>query len=211
MDVTRAQTKLNAGYAKLAAKLGRPAEFFRPSSAADPLDPDNSLGTHNVRLDPHGDFTTKRVALHGKPIFFAAFDRTDVLVGDYFVQAGTTYFVAAAQDLTPTAVVQCNRVINAFRPSSSTTDGYFGSEGQGETLLTAWPASVLEGTKGERSVLNLPNDTRTPWFDVLLPWFSGVLIQTHDRLTDDLGNEYIVSSVELTDLGYRLTAGQARA
>lgn len=213
MDVTRAQAKLNAGYGKLAAKLGRSAEFFRPATASTPLASRNSFGTMMVRLDPQGEFTTKLVGLYGKPIYFAAFDRTDVLAGDYFVfeDVPGTYFVAAIQDLTPTAVVQCNHTISVFRPSASTSDGYFGNTGEGETLLTAWPASVLQGTKGERSVLDLPNDTRSPWFVILMPFLGGVYIRTDDRITDDLGNEYLVSSVELTDLGYRLTAGQARA
>jgi hypothetical protein len=40
---------------------------------------------------------------------------------------------------------------------------------------------------------------------ILMP-VAGVDIHMDDIITDDLGRRYVASSVEITDLGYRITA-----
>ena len=70
---------------------------------------------------------------------------------------------------------------------------------------TGFPCSILQGTKGEKNDAGLPGDTRLPWWVILVPASVGN-IKYGDLILDDLGRRYVVSSPELTDLGYRITA-----
>ena len=150
---------------------------------------------------------------YGKATWYALFDATSAQVGDYFSGDGGTFFIAAMQLLLPILVVECNRVITVWRPQIETgADGeYGGNTVANETaLMTGWPCSILQGTKGEKNESNLPGDTRSPWWTILLP-YGGVQILPNDIITDDLGIRYVVSSPELTDLGWRITAMTAIA
>jgi hypothetical protein len=78
---------------------------------------------------------------------------------------------------------------------------------QETTLATAWPISQLQGTKGEKGVTNLPGDVRMPWIAILVPTIpGGVVLAEGDRMRDDLGRAWTLSSCELNPLGWRLTA-----
>ena len=208
MDRVSAQPKLDRGYGKIARKLGRPYAQYRASTAFNPISDQNKVGDLNCLFDPKSEFSVQRVALYGKPIWFAAVDRTTVEVGDYFVGGNGTWFIASMQDIAPTMAVKCNAVASIYRPGSGQHDPYYPApEGTQTDTLTGWPVSFLEGTKGERSVLNGPLDTRVPWFDVLMPVFNTGDVRTHDRLRLDDGTEWVISSPELTELGWRMTCG----
>ena len=72
--------------------------------------------------------------------------------------------------------------------------------------MTQWPALIDIGTKGEKGDTNLPGDVRLGWYRVLLPNCPGSTIEAFDVINDNLDRRYKVSSVELTELGWRLTA-----
>ena len=102
------------------------------------------------------------------------------------------------QQALPILLVQTNRIINVLRPATQSGVGAIGYGGDivstETTLMSAWPASVLQGTKGEKNPTGLPMDERNPWMSVLLPHYTGVTIRTSDILTDDLGRKMLVSS-----------------
>jgi hypothetical protein len=115
----------------------------------------------------------------------------------------------------PILVVECNRTVNITRPQVQTAYGavsdYEGTTAANETpLMSGWPASVLQGTKGEKGGVALPGDVRDAWCAVLLPEAPGVILRAGDLIADELGRRYIVSSAELTDLGWRITAQQGQ-
>jgi hypothetical protein len=120
-----------------------------------------------------------------------------------------TFFIAAMQLLLPILVVECNRVISIYSPQAQEgvgAQGYAGTTTQNERLLVSGvPCSILQGTKGEKSETNLPGDTRSPWWAILMPASVGRITQD-TIITDDLDQRYIVSSNELGPLGYRITA-----
>jgi len=177
---------------------------------------------------------------YGKATWYALVDGRDLQVGDYFVNmsgiglengwggieredgsgdlllepSGSPYFIAAMQPLLPIFVVECNRVVSIYSPQAQAGIGaqeYGGTTTQNQKLLASGvPCSILQGTKGEKSETNLPGDTRSPWFTVLMPAAVGRIAQD-DIMTDDLGQRYIVSSNESSDLGYRITAMMADA
>jgi len=152
---------------------------------------------------------------YGKATWYCLADGSLLAVGDYLVQPdGSVFFIAGLQDLLPIFVVGCNRTVDVLRPqqlSGVGAVGYGGNTAATETsLVTQFAASILQGTKGEKSPVDLPGDVRIPWWAILLPVLpGGVALRTGDIINDDLARRYIISSAELTDLGWRITAMQA--
>ncbi len=81
-----------------------------------------------------------------------------------------------------------------------------------ETILgAAWPASALNGTKGEKTDIGLPGDTRLAWVLILLPPSFPCQIVAGDVATtnDAQSRRYTLSACELTSLGWRITGALA--
>jgi hypothetical protein len=76
-------------------------------------------------------------------------------------------------------------------------------------LMTNWPASMLAASRESRALANLPNDTSVSLWAVLVPACHGIVLQTGDLMSDDLGRSGVVTATELTDLGWRLSIRQA--
>jgi hypothetical protein len=161
------------------------------------------------------DMGYRRPNKYGKATWFALFDARNAVVGDYLVGDRGTFFIAAMQLLLPILVVECNRVVTVFRPQVQGGVGaveYSGTTTANQTaIMTGWPCSILQGTKGEKNETALPGDTRSPWWTILLPKADTIQILPNDIITDDLGLRYVISSTELSDLGWRLTAMTAVA
>jgi hypothetical protein len=202
---------------------------------AGPSYPGAYLFTRCVSLNAE-DMKYGKPQKYGKATWYALVDGNGLRVGDYFVgieeggrlelegggnlsleaggdfrleKSGSTYFIAAMQPLLPILVVQCNRIITISRPqpqSGSGAQGYSGMTAANEIAYASGvPCSILQGTKGEKDDASLPSDVRSPWWTILLPASVGS-VMLGDLLIDDLGQRYVASSVELTALGFRLTA-----
>ncbi|TCG09356.1 hypothetical protein BZM27_06025 [Paraburkholderia steynii] len=212
MDAAKLQAKVWKGYSLAAKRIGPAYNLFRPIAAINPFS-NGPIATLNASFNAE-DMTYGRPNKYGKPTWFALVDGSQTQVGDYLSNNDQTFFIAAMQPILPILAVDCNRTINVLRPQQQSGFGaqpYGGDTAAGETaLMTGWPASVLQGTKGEKNEVNLPGDVRNPWWQILMPAFPGVVIGTADILTDDLQRRYSVSSAEATDLGWRITAMQAQ-
>lgn len=213
MDGVKLNSKVWAGYAKAAKKVGTPYQHFRPSSASNPLASGNRLADLPVSLNAN-DPKYSRPNMYGKSTWYAVADGSALQVGDYIVGIEGTLFVAALQQLLPIFMVDCNRTITVLRPTMDSGVGQVGYGGDTsateQPLMTGWPASVLQWTKGEMNEVKLPGDLRVPWWTVLVPAWHGVTLRMSDIITDDLNRRYVISSAELTDLGWRLTAMQSQ-
>lgn len=213
MDSATLQNRIYKGYGKAALRIGPLFTLYRPSSVFNPIASGNIVTTLNASFNAE-DMTYSRPNKYGKSTWFCLVDGTQTRVGDYLVGTSQTFFIAAMQQTLPILAVECNRTLNVLRPyqvSGVGATGYGGDTAAGETpLMTGWPASVLQGTKGEKNEVNLPGDVRNPWWIVLLPAFTGVMLRTADIITDELSRRYVISSAELTDLGWRCTAQQAQ-
>jgi len=212
MDGAKIQNRVYRGYAKAASKIGLAHALYRPVGAGAALAPGNLITSLPASFNAE-DMKYGRPNKYGKPTWFAIVDGAQTQVGDYLVGPSGTFFIAAQQALLPILAVQCSNTINVLRPQQQGGIGaqpYGGDTDANETpLMTGWPASVLQGTKGEKSETQLPGDTRTPWWAVLVPALADVTLRSNDIITDDLGRRLIVSSAELTDMGWRITAMQA--
>jgi hypothetical protein len=187
-------------------KLDAPGATFDSGTNFD--QPGNLLFSLPVSLNAE-DMKYGKPNKYGKATWYALVDGTNLNVGDYFVGPQGTFFIAALQPLLPILVVECNRTVSVFRPEEQAGVGlgpYGANTAANQTLLVSGrPCSILQGTKGEKSESNLPGDTRSPWWTILMP-YAGVDLTMDDILIDDLSRRYVLSSVELSDLGYRITA-----
>lgn len=208
------QAAIFEGYALAAGVVGLTFSQYRPTSAANPICARNFLTSLPAAFSVD-NYAFKKPPTYGKPERQALIDGSQTQVGDCLVGA-RTYFIAAMDPLEPISAVECNHVVNILRPPATGRGGglqpYGGATESTETpILTAWPASVLNGTKVERGDIGLPDDVRQPWVAVLVPAIVGTEILTDDVMTTDLGDRYKVSSAELTSRGWRLTAMLAEA
>lgn len=200
--------------------LGLPFIQYRATSTATPI------AAGNIQSSSLLAWVTADAKLMAAKAFdrkkpdevYAGLNPALTQVGDYLVgqvvSAGETetLFIASQDVPAPIRLVLCNRILNIYRPAEQTPGANFYSGdvgGLGASVLTGWPASIIQGTKGEAGVAKLPGDVRAPWFAVMLPSFSGVTINVFDVATDDLGQRYVISSVEQTTFGFRLTLSYA--
>jgi hypothetical protein len=197
-------------YGYIAKRTGQPHAFTRPNSAIS-----NAQSPYLTQYASFNqDFGYSKPNKYGVATWCGVFDGTQCNVGDVISGPAGVYFIAAMQYTLPIYCVQCNRTISVLRvtPDSGVGIGsYGGNTAENEVvLMSGCPASILQGTKGEANDAKLPGDVRTPWWAILFPTFDGVVLRTSDIITDDIGRRYIISSAELTDMGWRITAMQAQ-
>ena len=208
------QERLWHGYQKAAEVLGHKYRQYRPNGPTDPTAIQNALGYRHLSLNAE-DMKYSKPNKYAKATWYGLCSGVGLSVGDYLVGPSGTFFVAAMQPLLPIFMVECNRVISLLRPAQTTGIGvaqYGGDTIATETkLMTGWPASILQGTKGEKNATDLPGDVRTPWWTVLVPYCPGVILNTSDIISDDIGRRYTISSPEQSSLGWRLTCALAVA
>ena len=214
MDGATLQKRIYTGYAKAASRIGLQTYQYRPTSANNPLALQNRLDSFTASFNVE-DMKYGKQNKYGHPAWYGLFDGSLTRVGDYLTNTTDgTFFIAAQQQALPILLVQCNRTITVIRPQQQTgvgALGYGGNTAANETtIMAAWPASVLQGTKGEKGDAILPGDVRSPWWTILLPFWAGVTLRSADVITDDIQRRYVIRSAELTDLGWRLTVMQAQ-
>jgi hypothetical protein len=196
------QAKVWNGYAQAAKRLGVSYQFYRPAGSY----PGAAVISLPVSLNAE-DMKYSKPQKYGKATWYALVDGTSLQAGDYFIGPQGTFFVAGLQPLLPILVVECNRTVSLSRVaalSGINAPSYGGMQNE-VAYATGVPCSILQGTKGEKGDVGLPADTRMPWWNILMPASVGAVI-FGDLIIDDMERRYIVSSSELTSLGYRLTA-----
>ncbi|MGF6154029.1 hypothetical protein [Pseudomonas fluorescens] len=211
MDGTKLQAKIYKGYGQAAQRIGFPYQQFRATSANNPL---LTTALQTLPASFTTNFSYSAPNKYGQATWLGLFDGRTFLPGDYLVGEGGTFFIAAMQSTLPIYCVQTNRVISVLRVAMDAGPGLIGYAGDTAAtevpLMQGWPASVLQGTKGEQNPTQLPGDVRTPWWLVLMPAYPGITFRTSDVIRDELGRKYVISSAELTDMGWRMTAMQAQ-
>lgn len=210
MDLSGIQARINRGYGIAARFLGAPFDQYRPLDAMAPLA--NQIGTLLADFDINPAFTYAQPSKYGNAIYYGLFDATTVVPYDYLVGPTGTWFVAGMEPNKPVLCVACNVTVSFMRPTDTQgrRDFYGGDNRQSEDLLAKdVPVSELQGTKGERGAANLPGDVRSSWAQFLVPQLPNFTPVSNDRAYDSLGRAWTLSSLELTNLGWRMTAAIA--
>ncbi|HUB90955.1 MAG TPA: hypothetical protein VMA74_14615 [Dyella sp.] len=213
MDGNTLQGKLYAGYAAAAQRIGISFAQYRPTVGTPALGIGNQVGSVLAAFDT-GPFAFTKPQDYGKATWTCLADGRLLLPGDYLSASSGTYFIASMQPLLPIMAVLCNRTVTVWRPQQQAAIGplgYGGSTQTNETAIAdAFPASVLAASKTGHAPTNLPGDVPDAWYTLLLPGLpGGMQMLAHDVVTDDLNNRYVLSSVELSGLGWRCSMMQA--
>ena len=212
MDEPRLQDRIRWGLNVAARSIGAVTDAYRPSGPFEPLRPTNRfLRLHAAFCGVRGGF--ERAIEYDHPLWSGIFDAAYTRVGDYLVQAKGTWFVAAQQSLLPVLCVRADRTVSFARAAAPTASGvntYGGvTAATNVPLLTNWPASIRTASVAGPSAAALPGDAPVTYWTVLLPACPEIVLRLADLMTDDLGRNSVVSGVELTDLGWRLSVKQA--
>lgn len=212
MDPAKLQDRVYRGLNSAARAVGADTDAYRPSGATDPLASKNRFLRLRAAFTAHdGRFTHPNA--YGEALCYGIFDAAYTRPGDYLVQGGLTWFIAAQQRLLPVLCVQTNRIVSFSRPAAPPTTGanrYGGvTTATNRPLATSWPASVLGVSGHGHPSADLPSDASVSFWTVLLPAMADVVLLPADLMTDDLGRNATIATAELTELGWRVTVKQA--
>ena len=209
MRYAHLQDRIARGLGAAARHIGAQHDAFRPSSANNPLAPDNRY----LRLT--AAFAEENQSFHrplsyGRAAWSGIFDTAYTKPGDYLTGPSGTFFIAAQQPLMPALCIAVPRTLTVTRPAAPTMAGvnaYGGLLASSATpVITAWPGSILFAGSGAPG--DLPGDASIPTWTILLP-NTPVPLYAADLIADDRGLTYVIGSVELTALGWRILAKQA--
>jgi hypothetical protein len=212
MDGIRLADRLAYGAGCAARRVGFLHDAYRPDGPGAPI----SLDKRFLRLAvafvlPGG--STGAPSGFAVPFRQAWADWSYLAVGDYLSGPEGTCFVAAIEPPKPMLVVMTNAVVSLARPAAPVLSGvnpYGAVLASAQTvLITGFPASLLVGGVGDRTKAGLPDDTRVPGFKAMLPAVPCVQPHVADILTDERGERFVVTAVELAGQVWRLTLVQA--
>jgi hypothetical protein len=199
---------IQRGRGLAAIAVGALHDLHRPKGPNLPLQGSTTIMRMPALFMP----SSNRMLAYGHPLFEGTFDASYTQPGDYLVGLQYTWFVASQAPLLPVLCVKATRTVNVARSGVTTgvgLSGYGGLQRDAmQPVLNGWPASrVSHGTGLDRA--DLPADASLGGWSVLLPVLPNITLRTSDLVTDDLGRAGVVSSVELSDYGWRLLVRQA--
>jgi hypothetical protein len=215
MNPDRLQDLIYRGMGRAALQTGQLYDAFRPNGNANPCAPCNRFLKLRAAFNAT-DPRFVRANTYGHPVWYGVFDSAYTQPGDYLVEqeTGRSFFIASQPPLLPVVTVLAERIVTVLRPAGPAGFGvqaYGGVEIADATLLLGgWPASMIEGGNGggTRYPGDLPADVRLTAFTLLLPALDGIVPRVEDLVSDDLGRNFVVSSAELSELGWRLVVRQ---
>lgn len=210
MDAARIHAKIYKGRALAALRIGLPCRVYRPAAIESPLT--NQITTVPAAFNATDPNYLKPNA-YGKPLWWGDFDGRLTRSGDYLIRVsdGSTWFIAAQQQLLPILLVDCSRKLRISRQADAAAEGVASYSGLADptdilgTPDTPWPGSILIGGRVQAST-GLPAGVREAAWSILLPKSVPVTILSGDIATDDLGRRFTIESAELSDLGWRMLA-----
>ncbi len=209
MNQRRLAVLIGAGLGRAADVIGSAFLVYRPIAVESPVT-QTPISTINGLFDPSDLLTVVTSDFrHQNQASFLG-DATVLQPGDYLV-GSQTWFVSHVEALRAASCILCNRMLTISKPATPASNGanaYGGTTvATNVTLAAGWPASVLAKTHIDIDPTRLPADTKTSYFEVLLPPIPGLDIVFGFLLTDEIGQTYTISSAELSLTGWRLLAG----
>jgi len=209
------RAKVNRGTGLAARMVGRPVTQYRPYDPLSPLDGSAVVSVFWAAFDADAALQMSHPATVGQYLFYLIADATNLCVGDYILDGQLVFFVGSMEDLRPPVVLRTNTTLSLVRPQIGVVPGLNPPGGDSlaneTTILSGWPASVLTAGRGERGEVELAGDVRMGAWQVLLPAALGVEIRGSDILIDPSGLRRVVSSAELSPMGWRIEAQQEAA
>jgi len=209
---------MRRGAGRMGSALGAWCDAYRPDGPHQPLAAANRFMKLQAFFEPPG--RRAHPPEYGAAGWWGSFDAAYTRPGDYLVRResrpgagdGGVWFIAAQEPMLPVLCVRASRVVDIARPPGATVSGVNSYGGVARTtavaLLSQWPASVLAAGGQGLAPADLPADVPAGSWQVLLP-AAGVTLLNGDLVSDDLGRSGVVTSAELTAMGWRLQVKQA--
>ena len=212
------QDRLNAASGRAAAIIGLPCDVYRPPDfrlpgsdpMADPTGQDRFRMRMNAIFLPVGG-RIRRPVPATDPLWEVAIDGAYTRPGDIIVRRSdrAVFYIAAQQPLLPILCVSAPRRVTIKRPPSASVAGvnlYGGTVAALDTVLAAnWPASILAAGNQGTGLASIPAELSPGMWQVLLPPSLYLTLRTTDLVTDDQGRTGVISTIETTEYGARLT------
>ena len=209
IDQDRLNSLIAGGLATAGNMLGSAYGIFRADSQLNPLSGSPVATTIGIfDADPALTLNSPEYRHANQALFVG--DTSLLQAGDYLV-GQQTWFVAHIEALRPASCVICNRTLTVSMPAVASATGansYGGATAASDAVVASgWPASVLTKTHIEIDPTRLPSDTKTSYFEVLMPTIPGVELSFGLLLEDETGQNYVIAAAELSLSGWRLLAG----
>jgi hypothetical protein len=204
MDGSTIQDRLSKAWGSIARQIGQPYIVYKPSSNAYPVASRNRVIKLNASLSaakagPPG------VLGYGGVLWRGTFDSIYTNAGYYLVSNDATFFVASQWPLQPVQCIRTTDTITIARTSVTPAGAYSGFVANlAEQLIVAWPASLMAGSVHIGGALPEARFGNWTAYFPLLPNAP----QVADVLTDLQGRSFVISSAQLTSLGWRLSMRQ---
>ena len=212
MDQATVQAHIGRGLGKAASIVGADFTLYRPTSSMSPLASGNMVSTLRCATDMDSSLRLASATPPGHPFVHLIADPGSLRSGDYLV-GSETYFVSRVEVLQPAWCVLCNMtfdILDTAQTTAAGTNSYGGMTSASNTLLaSAWPMSILAKTRSEQDVTKLPSDTRSAFFEVLMPSIPGLTLGLGLCLQDPNSQVYVIMSSETTVYGCKLLVGIA--
>ena len=216
VDIALIQKHINKGYSKVGVVLGDEYAWYRPTNPLSPIGPASQQGSMLAQFAPDAQFNYYRPPdFPTAERWYGAFqEQSIVLAGDYFVGLKGTFYITYFGRISALQCIWCNRTVSVGRALGTLATGassLYGGESvvDTETILEGWPASVRQlGSvmKMRGAEMKLPSDAPLGAYGIYLPNLPGTPIQWNDIVQDDTGRRYVISTLELTELGWRISA-----
>jgi len=212
MNQANLQARVWSGLAKAASIIGVGYVHYRPANAMDPLLAGSAVGIVACAAGTAAGLTFATPSPPGQPFVLLLADPTVLLTGDYLV-GPDIYFVSRIEPMQPAWCALCNMTFNILDTAQSTaagTNSYGGVTSSTNILLArGWPMSMSAKTRGEQDVTKLPSDTRSAFFEILMPSIPGLTLGLGLCLQDVNAQIYMIMSAETTAYGCKLIVGIA--
>lgn len=205
MDGQTLQTLIYAGYARAAAKTGKPYDVYRTASALNPIDLGNKVATVDCFFAAEKRFEVPHK--FKEPTRYLYADGSQLQKGDFLVGDYGTFFVGDMEPNLPIQAIWCNESVAISRVTYVN-----GIATDDQVIAQAFPCFRQLKRVDQKPVLGMygASTQTTPigeWF-LYIPIDPSIADQS-DFVTDQNGRQYSISTIDPTEIGAVLVIRQS--
>jgi hypothetical protein len=205
MDGAGLQSIIDRGYGIAAQRIGFPCSVYRPASMLNPV------GGTPLYTNVMAGFTTgSEYSRYNKPKvpdWTALLDGTNIQIGDWFVGAQGTFYIADMQKILPIAAIRCNRTVSIVRPTYTVTGVM---EQVDSTIATALPVFAYTSRDKATAPSAFPSPTESaagmPVMEFYINAHTIGQILKNDVIVDENGDRYVIDAPTFTSFGFVVLA-----
>lgn len=200
MDGATIQDRISKGWGIVARQIGQPYIVYKPNGNANPVASRNRVIKLFAEFSP-GTAGQPGVSGYGGALWRGTLNSLYTNPGYYLVSGEAVFFVASQWPLQPIQCIRTTDTISIARTQMVPPGAYSGFVTDlAEQIIIAWPACLMANSAHIGG--GLPESRFGNW-TAYLPVLPAEP-QAADVVTDLQGRYFVVSSAQLTALGWRL-------